>query len=297
MIDFWCKNCGNTMKAHDKDAGKNCKCPNCEKIMTVPTPLIAEPAEKSKSVPAHISTPSESPPESLPTALLAPVGSDKDKIKYKCPECGEKLENTGSMGGLDDKCPLCGNVHSVPLSKSQKKAIREQEAQEEEQLRQQRRSEIREDEEQATASTIPLESLFPPAVSPLQITEILLPPDDNSDLPPKPTPSSRTQGLPSLLVTIAGLCWFLALVLLVFGFYLLEHGKTPEPGIQLMTLAFIGAWGGIVVLWMSHVLSCLRDTSRQTRRSMTYLQHIDEKLTQSLLNQKQTDTDNPDSSA
>jgi DNA-directed RNA polymerase subunit RPC12/RpoP/phage FluMu protein Com len=162
MINFWCDNCGKTMKTHDEDAGKKCKCPNCEKIITIPMPLTAEPVANSEPVPARIPTPSESPPDATPATPAAPVGSDKEKIKYKCPECGEKLENTGSMGGSEDKCPLCGNIHTVPLSKGQKKTVREQEAQrerEEEEVRSRQesyqREDVRREEEQAELLELP----------------------------------------------------------------------------------------------------------------------------------------------
>jgi hypothetical protein len=200
------------------------------------------------------------------------------------------------------------------MSKSQKKTLRERKIQEEEQLKQQRKSEIDEDKKQASTSTMTPKDTAHSAVKPLMLNEATLKKlnkkeeklGENEGPPPKPKPASSTEGLPSLLGAIAIVCWVIALALLVLGFYLLDNAKADESlglvqgqgyesGIQLITLAFVTAWGGVVVMWMSRVLSCLRDASQQTWWSMTYLQHIDEKLTQSLLNQEQTDRDNPDS--
>jgi DNA-directed RNA polymerase subunit RPC12/RpoP len=57
------------------------------------------------------------------TDASIPMGSDNESIKYKCPKCAGNLENPGTMGGRQDKCPLCGLMHPVPLSKSQQKEI------------------------------------------------------------------------------------------------------------------------------------------------------------------------------
>jgi len=281
MIKFLCDTCGTTIKIDEEHAGKKCKCPSCKKILTIPADLIAEPVEKSEPVPARTPTPLDS---SQPVPSV-PVGSDKEKIKYKCPECGKKLENAGSMGGLDDKCPLCGNVHTVPLSKGQKKTIREQDA-------------------QAAASTVTPKKAAHSEVKPLLLNEATLKKLSEKEAPPsKPTPASRIQGLPDLLSTIAMFCWAMSLLILLgMGFYLFhstQPGESLNEGLvfQSITLALVVAWGGVAVMWMSHVLSCLRDASQQTWWSMTYLQSIDEKLTQSLLNQKQINTNNTDSSS
>jgi len=55
-----------------------------------------------------------------------PLGTKDEKIIYKCPECKGKLGNKGTMGGRRDKCPFCGHMHDVPLSKSQKRELRRQ---------------------------------------------------------------------------------------------------------------------------------------------------------------------------
>jgi len=77
-------------------AGKNAKCKKCGGAVPIPH------AAADSSV---------------------PMGSDKETIKYKCPKCGGKLENPGTMGGRQDKCPLCGFAHPVPLSKGQQKEL------------------------------------------------------------------------------------------------------------------------------------------------------------------------------
>ena len=48
-------------------------------------------------------------------------------IRYKCPHCQGNLENEDSRGGKVDVCPLCQGVHTIPLSKSQKRMAKEQE--------------------------------------------------------------------------------------------------------------------------------------------------------------------------
>lgn len=96
MIAAQCTACGAHYKVRDGLAGKSAKCRKCGATITVPL------ANADSSI---------------------PMGSDRDTIKYKCPECACKLENPGSMGGRFDKCPLCGFNHPVPLTKSQRKAI------------------------------------------------------------------------------------------------------------------------------------------------------------------------------
>jgi len=96
MITAQCTACGAHYKVRDGLAGKSAKCKKCGATITVPL------ANADSSI---------------------PMGSDRDTIKYKCPECACKLENPGSMGGRFDKCPLCGFNHPVPLTKGQRKAV------------------------------------------------------------------------------------------------------------------------------------------------------------------------------
>jgi Zn-finger nucleic acid-binding protein len=96
MITGQCTACGAHYKVRDGSGGKIAKCKKCGATITVPL------ANANSSLPR---------------------GSDKDTIKYKCPECNCKLENPGSMGGRFDKCPLCGFNHPVPLTKGQRKVI------------------------------------------------------------------------------------------------------------------------------------------------------------------------------
>lgn len=54
---------------------------------------------------------------------------------YHRAKCSGKLENPGTMGGRQDKCPLCGFDHPVPLSKGQQKELERRKALEAEAVR------------------------------------------------------------------------------------------------------------------------------------------------------------------
>lgn len=47
-------------------------------------------------------------------------------IQYKCENCGVKLESPDELGDGEDRCPSCGTVCHVPLSKAQKTAKAQQ---------------------------------------------------------------------------------------------------------------------------------------------------------------------------
>jgi tetratricopeptide (TPR) repeat protein len=70
MVSFWCTNCGKTINANDKDAGKKCKCRGCGKINTIPVPQSAKPATETKTAPARTPKPPPPRPKSPPTAPI-----------------------------------------------------------------------------------------------------------------------------------------------------------------------------------------------------------------------------------
>ena len=51
-------------------------------------------------------------------------------IRHRCPACKATLENEDAMGGRTDRCPLCGALCEVPLSKAQKAEARARQRQE-----------------------------------------------------------------------------------------------------------------------------------------------------------------------
>ena len=46
---------------------------------------------------------------------LPTLGQRGASFTYKCPKCSAELENSFSMAGKSDTCPICRNVHTVPL--------------------------------------------------------------------------------------------------------------------------------------------------------------------------------------
>jgi DNA-directed RNA polymerase subunit RPC12/RpoP len=56
-----------------------------------------------------------------------PAEKQPKRIRYKCPNCGTKLEALGSRSGQAETCPACRGRHRVPLSKQQLSTWRQQE--------------------------------------------------------------------------------------------------------------------------------------------------------------------------
>ena len=122
MIKFRCEKCGHVVPVKDELAGKNAFCPKCHAVCQIPAStneFYTVPRTEGKEPPGP--HPARVPYAGSDPSL--PLGSDKERIKYDCPVCKGKLENPGTMGGRQDKCPLCGSVHPVPLSKGQQKEI------------------------------------------------------------------------------------------------------------------------------------------------------------------------------
>jgi len=149
MMTFWCRNCGKTLEARDEHVGKKCKCPRCGKINTVPVAQPVGPTKESKPGPVHRPAPAKPDVDSVSSKFVmleaelareaeadaknpsVPVVNDEEQTKYTCMKCGEKLETPASMDGLEDQCPFCGNIQTVPKNKSQQRQHSDQKAREE----------------------------------------------------------------------------------------------------------------------------------------------------------------------
>lgn len=70
MVSFWCRNCGKIIEIDDEYAGKKCRCPYCENIMTVPVSRSVDRVEKSAVIPAPAPKPPEPHPKSPPTTPI-----------------------------------------------------------------------------------------------------------------------------------------------------------------------------------------------------------------------------------
>jgi hypothetical protein len=186
MISIQCTACGSRYNVRDELAEKIVKCKKCAAAITVPL------ADVSSS---------------------APRGSDKDTIKYKCPNCSCKLENSGSMGGRLDKCPMCGFNHPVPLTKGQRKAIAAREAAEAEAAR---AAVVRQQREQTEK---------PPSQNAVSESQSVR----SDDRPPPISLPAKKNKVPQLIVAVIVLllCGGGVAIYLILGS---TNGEAPVPG-------------------------------------------------------------------
>jgi len=133
-------------------------------------------------------------------------------IQYKCPACGMKLENDDDMGEQEDRCPSCGGVHAVPLSKAQKQAVSRAKKAKAARTRQ-RREEAREDAEaQAKKEAEPV------AKKPAPWWD---------DVGERYNGPHCSRGLPILLMLLPGVCLVVFLVIvMIIG----QYAESPDSG-------------------------------------------------------------------
>ena len=119
MVSFWCTNCGKTMNANDKDAGKKCKCPGCGKINAIPLPKPAKSVEQTKPVPVRTPKPSEPRPKSPSTtpviSKVTPVRDSVSEAKRSLPPSKNAKKQRESRIGRSELIGIGVGVVAVIL--------------------------------------------------------------------------------------------------------------------------------------------------------------------------------------
>ena len=85
-IEFHCTDCAKLLRVADESQGKACYCPNCNKLLTIP---------------------SFSPPE--PKSIVAAKG----EIEVPCPKCKYLLKCDATLEGTRGCCASCAHVFTI----------------------------------------------------------------------------------------------------------------------------------------------------------------------------------------
>ena len=107
-IKFNCPHCKKALSVKDESlAGKKAACTGCKKIVVIPKPVPAAPAEDVEALAA--------------AALAEPkadaAGARSQTIDFECPQCGESIQMARDLGGKNAPCPECKRIIKVPVPK------------------------------------------------------------------------------------------------------------------------------------------------------------------------------------
>ena len=94
MNEVQCDACEKVAKYPDEMAGKNCKCPRCKSLISLP--------KKQHHAPHRY------------RQIRGPLG--RRLVAYQCLACGERLRSRFQDAGNTDFCPTCGSLFVVPGS-------------------------------------------------------------------------------------------------------------------------------------------------------------------------------------
>ena len=105
MITFNCPACGKRFHVKDELAGKNARCPGCQKVLTIPQ--VAQPEEiPMSSVRKNVQPPDPPHPTYIPPQQPQAPSSIRNKgvsgSLIQCPDCGQ------AVSARAETCPKCG---------------------------------------------------------------------------------------------------------------------------------------------------------------------------------------------
>jgi hypothetical protein len=107
-IKFNCPHCKKALSVKDESlAGKKAACTGCKKIIVIPKPTPAAPAEDLEAMAL--------------SALAEPKAAKVEAaqtIDFECPHCGEAIKMGRDLAGKNAQCPECRHIIRVPMPKT-----------------------------------------------------------------------------------------------------------------------------------------------------------------------------------
>lgn len=118
-IEFKCQSCARTLRVPDGSEGRQCQCPGCSAIVSIPTTF--------KEVSSSRETQPAAPAAPVNHVAQAPAEVDKandpsDKISVACPNCSQPLLCERNLIGTKGQCKGCQCVFLISLDPRQVQA-------------------------------------------------------------------------------------------------------------------------------------------------------------------------------
>ncbi|MEO8269312.1 MAG: hypothetical protein ABI557_06305 [Aureliella sp.] len=108
-IEFNCQVCRQRLSTPEGSAGRQCQCPDCGTLITIPASSRVVPSNSAASAQASISS------SSFPKSA---AGLAADSLQIPCPRCHFELVCSPSLLGTKGQCRNCQHIFTIPRSDS-----------------------------------------------------------------------------------------------------------------------------------------------------------------------------------
>jgi DNA-directed RNA polymerase subunit M/transcription elongation factor TFIIS len=141
-IEFDCENCQKLLRVGDGNAGKQCRCPACHALLTIPDPKTVESSDDLAEEEGELDQISICCLRCQKTIvgkkkMIGTMGqcrncqtifritaegaqevTDSGGLIFNCPDCDQLFDGATEMEGRKGKCHTCGSVFRITLKPS-----------------------------------------------------------------------------------------------------------------------------------------------------------------------------------